>query len=349
MENLIHPKAVDLQILTALSTDARASAAEIGKKVNLSATATKYRVHKIEEKYGIKYTIQIAQRPFGLFRYAIFVKFINKKPDSAEIKSALGNIPWIQLVAVTSGEYDLFIYLFAENTHNLEEMVYSIRSDTRLSRYKSYWYVNYITDAYGYVPLRDKFFEALKERVWHKTERSQRRPHGSLLEREFLILKALNRDGNANFSELDKTYGFSEGSSAYTYYKLLESKIIRRATITMTKPPIKYNLIVYGVQTDVFRFNLKRKYYLLDVIKETKTPTNRYILTGDVGSPYGIIRVFPVYDEEELIDLENFLKHVKGAIDIQYMQVKQTIIGEWGYRRIDNTTAVQHQILQNLP
>ncbi len=116
----------------------------------------------------------------------------------------------------------------------------------------------------------------------------------------------------------------------------------------MSRPPIRYNLILYAVQTDTFRFNLKRKYYLLDVVRDTDTPTNRYVLTGDVGAPYEVIHVLPVYDEQDITELENTLKKMKDTIEVKYLQVMQTVIGEWGYRRIDNTITRQYRIIESL-
>ncbi len=128
----------------------------------------------------------------------------------------------------------------------------------------------------------------------------------------------------------------------------MESKVMHRTTITMSRPPIRYNLILYAVQTGTFRFNLKRKYYLLDVVRDTDTPTNRYVLTGDVGAPYEVIHVLPVYDEQDITELENTLKKMKDTIEVKYLQVMQTVIGEWGYRRIDNTITRQYRIIESL-
>ena len=87
---------------------------------------------------------------------------------------------------------------------------------------------------------------------------------------------------------------------------------------------------------------------LLDVVRDTDTPTNRYVLTGDVGAPYGVIRVLPVYDEQDITKLENTLKEMKDTIEVKYLQVMQTVIGEWGYRRIDNTITRQYRIIESL-
>ena len=36
------------------------------------------------------------------------------------------------------------------------------------------WNTTIITDAYGYVPIRDKFFDLLKEKVWRRSKETPR-------------------------------------------------------------------------------------------------------------------------------------------------------------------------------
>ena len=124
LENAAHPNEIDLKILTAISTDGRMSISEIGEIAGVGRTSAQYRLGKLEREYGIQYTIEFGPRPFGLFRYFILVRFIHGKPNADKIRNLLKGNYMIQLVALTKGEFDMFIYVLAEDTKKLEDMIY---------------------------------------------------------------------------------------------------------------------------------------------------------------------------------------------------------------------------------
>ncbi|CAL2108252.1 Transcriptional regulator, AsnC family [Tenacibaculum sp. 190524A02b] len=57
---------VDLNIITCLKENARASFAEIGRKIKLSPSATRERIHKLEERGVIKkYSVELDNKLLG--------------------------------------------------------------------------------------------------------------------------------------------------------------------------------------------------------------------------------------------------------------------------------------------
>ncbi len=204
VEELIHPDIIDLSILEAISTNARMSTNEIAKRINVSPSFVRYRLERLEKRYAIKYTLEIALAPFGYLRYVALVKFTEGMPKIDDMKKVLEAEPKIQLAALLKGEYDLLIYIIAESTRELDDCLYAIRSSRTFAPYKSYWYVSYITYAYGFIPLRNEFLEKLGKKVWHRTKETPRRPPNSLTEREYLVLKALNENAKEDFTKIDE-------------------------------------------------------------------------------------------------------------------------------------------------
>ncbi len=344
LEQLIHPGAAELKILEAVSTDARMPIREIAKRAGVTPQVAKYKLRKLEKQYGIRYTIEMASRPLGFFRYAIFIKFLRDMPNIKDVKELLEKEPTIQLAAVMKGDYDLFIYLFAENTQTLEDKIYALRSDRVFAPFNAYWYASYITDAYGYIPLREQFFDLLKDKIWVKSRERLRKTPEQILQRDYFVLKELNENGKADFAELDRKLGYASGASDYTYHKLLEQKIIRRVTIVMQSLPIKYLLLALGRQVNMQLFNIRRKEELIYIIEETGLPTNRFVLSADIGAPYGMMSVAPLFDEN-VTDFENDYRNTFRGTEIQTFVLTDVFLGSFGFRKISRVYTPQYKII----
>ncbi|MEM3212280.1 MAG: Lrp/AsnC family transcriptional regulator, partial [Candidatus Micrarchaeaceae archaeon] len=295
----------------------------------------------------IRYTIEIAPRPFGYFRYICLVKFLKGKPDLDEVKKVLEAEPAVLYAAALKGDYDLFIYMLAENTKVLEDKLYEIRSKPAFALNASLWNVTYITYAYGYVLLRDAFFEDLKAKVWHRTKETPRKPHDAITDREFKVLRLLNENSRLEFVEMDKRLGFERGASQYVYHKLIDRGIILRATITMQALPKKYDVLAVCAQTEIGFFNENRKRFLQQMINLPNTPASTYALVGDIGAPYGLLFVVPSYSEniKEIEDMLN--EFVKGAT-ISTSIVSRVLLGSIGYRRISKEVTLQFPTIEEL-
>ena len=351
LNKLVTPGALSLKILGILSTDGRTSARKIARNLNISYAKAKYTIKKLEEMYGIRYTIELAPRPFGLFRYFVLAKFIGGKPDYTMLKMILETYPQIQFAAALSGEYDLFMYIFEENTQKLEDLIYEIRSIKVLAQSDSYWSVSYITRSYGFIPVRNEFIEMFKSRIWHRSKGDKGKGYGQLVEREWIMLDELNRNGRIDFEHIDKKYNLNRGGAQYTYNKLLwnegnVSGLIERITITMDKPPIKYDSILVAEQLNIGKFNASGEQYRIHILKDMQRPTNRYILFGDIGSPYGMLAIRPIYVGEDANTAINELVGVlKDSVAIESLIIERVLLGNLGYRRIEKEYTYQYKAL----
>lgn len=340
----------DERILKILSMNGRASVPLIAKITGMSNSAAEYRVKKLEEKYGIRYLSQVYTSKLGYADFIIFVKFEGEVPSVEEMRKELTKFPRVQLAMTVHGKYDLVVYFVAESNY-LPEKYYEWAAhgalyEFQLNAFKAYnarWYMSPFYKTYGYVPLRDEFFDVLERKMWKRSNVNSKPAPGQLRTREFDVLRELNRDGKCEFTEIDKKYGFDKGRSDYTYNKMVENKTISRITMAMQKPPVKYVAIIYMdfVNMDAFA---KSRPDILANITEERTQIDKYALVGDVTSPYGGVFVFPVTHEEELEKVVAQLKNIRGTSSY-VMIASETIVGSLCYRLFDTAYSSQQRIL----
>ena len=89
----------------------------------MSNPAVAYRIKKLEKRYGITYTLEFGPRPFGFFRYVVFVRFLHGMPGANDIKEVLEKEPMVQFAALIKGKYDLFIYIRMHRLCSLRSMM----------------------------------------------------------------------------------------------------------------------------------------------------------------------------------------------------------------------------------
>ena len=99
-----------------------------------------------------------------------------------------------------------------------------------------------------------------------------------------------------------------------------------------------------GLQENIGSFEIHRNEYLSYIISDTDTPTNKYILEGDIGAPYGNLFIKPVYGES-LNDITSELKHYLREEKVDVHIITDVLVGTLGYRKIAKETTYQYKIL----
>lgn len=331
-------------ILTILSMNGRASLKLISKITNLSKATAYSKIKRLEDNYGIRYFADIDAERLGYFRYLIFVKFRGNVPDAEEIKSIVSDEPHIQFAALTSGKYDLVLHVLSESQRDMAYFLHQLRAETKLSRYPSLWYTTPYYSRKHIFPLRSEFFKLLKGKIWKRTAEKPRPESGDLTEREYNVLFELSEDGSKNFIDIDKKYSYGNGTARYTYLKLKERGILSSITVTLEKLPIKYAAMLFLEHIEMDKFRKTRQNLLMEAIKDNKL-TNKYTLTGNIDAPHSYLLVMPVFDENDLISTEEYLKKDIGGIQLSKIILIKNIIGYLCYRRLDNTYTNQYRLL----
>jgi DNA-binding Lrp family transcriptional regulator len=338
------PSELDRRILMELSMDARVSLASLATKLNMKRSALYYRVRKLEGTYGIKYLLEIDTEKLGYLNYIMLMKFEEDVPESSKIKAALERVPMVQFAAMTSGDYDVVISFIVGSSQQLSSTTYSLRKDEFLGEFKSVWYLTPFGISYGFIPLRNQAFEAIKEKVWHRTKELIRPGPENITNREYVILKEMNENAAIDFTALDAKNSFDQGASQYTYYRLKEKGLIKRATITMQKLNPKYNTITL---LEIHQGNLfikSRAKLLQEIIRPSNYPTNTHSIVGDFETPDGAVLITPIFKESDLKSIEE-LRAISGTVT-RTLLIKEIIVGKLCYRLYDNSTSKQAKRLR---
>ncbi|GIE32015.1 AsnC family transcriptional regulator [Actinoplanes italicus] len=126
----MHMDAVDQRIVALLVADARASYAEIGAKVSLSAPAVKRRVDRLRSSGVIKgFTAVIEPSAIGWTTEAFVELFCTGRTTPAQITVATRRHPEVVGAYTVSGQADALVHLRAADIGHLEQALERLRAE----------------------------------------------------------------------------------------------------------------------------------------------------------------------------------------------------------------------------
>ena len=130
--------AVDQRIIALLVGDARASFAEIGSKVALSAPAVKRRVDRLRSSGVIKgFTAVIEPAAVGWTTEAFVELFCTGRTTPAQITVATRRHPEVIGAYTVSGEADALVHLRAADIAHLEQALERLRAEPFITSTRS--------------------------------------------------------------------------------------------------------------------------------------------------------------------------------------------------------------------
>lgn len=130
--------ATDEQILAALTDDARATFAEIGERVNLSAPAVKRRVDRMLDTGVIRgFTTVVDRTALGWTTEAYVQVFRHGTIAPERLRAAWIDIPEVISAATVTGTADAILHVVARDMRHLEEALERIRSSAEVERSES--------------------------------------------------------------------------------------------------------------------------------------------------------------------------------------------------------------------
>jgi len=129
---------IDERILAELAEHARATFAEIGERVNLSAPAVKRRVDRMLDRGVIKgFTTVIDRNVLGWNTEAYVQVFCHGTIAPERLRAAWVDIPEIVSAATVTGTSDAILHVLARDMQHLEEALERIRSSAEVERSES--------------------------------------------------------------------------------------------------------------------------------------------------------------------------------------------------------------------
>ena len=130
--------AVDQRIIALLVADARASFAEIGAKVSLSAPAVKRRVDRLRTNGVIKgFTAVIEPAAVGWTTEAFVELFCAGRTTPVQIGVAVRRHPEVVGAYTVSGEADALVHLRAADIAHLEQALERLRAEAFVTSTRS--------------------------------------------------------------------------------------------------------------------------------------------------------------------------------------------------------------------
>ena len=338
----------DILLLKALSMNPRMQHSKIASITGINVHTLEYRIQRLERLLGIKYTLELNMNNLGFSEYLILVKFISSKPSNEDLRRAIEPNAMVQLALATKGAYDLVIFCVAENNNVVAKVLDQIRTAEGLRGIDSEWYITPIATSYGFVPLRQEFFDVLKDKVWHRKKHVEKPNADSLMQREYALLCELNEDSIRSFSSIERKYSLPVGSAKRAYEDLTNEEgknVIIRPTLTATSIRRRYNAIITANVTNDEKFLESRDNHHKYIINEPDRLISRFSYICDMETPDGIFYMFPVLKEEDLDKIENELSNTIKGVKLDSLIIKNTIIGSICYRKFDNLYSEQYYSL----
>jgi DNA-binding Lrp family transcriptional regulator len=128
----------DERILAVLANDARATYAEIGDRVNLSAPAVKRRVDRLLDNGVIRgFTTVVDRSALGWNTEAYVQVFRHGTIAPEQLRAAWIDIPEVIGAATVTGTADAMLHVLARDMRHLEEALERIRSAADVERSES--------------------------------------------------------------------------------------------------------------------------------------------------------------------------------------------------------------------
>lgn len=129
---------LDYKILQMLSVNARKPYLEIARECNVSGAAIHQRIQKLINT-GVLIGSESLANPSAVgYETCAYVGFFLKDPSHFDqVAARLKEIPEVVECHFTTGQYDMFIKLYAKNNHHLLEIIHDKLQNLGLARTES--------------------------------------------------------------------------------------------------------------------------------------------------------------------------------------------------------------------
>ncbi|GEA85059.1 AsnC family transcriptional regulator [Cellulomonas sp. A375-1] len=130
--------ALDSAILRALAADARATYAQIGAQVALSAPAVKRRVDRMRDDGVIRgFTVRLDPAALGWQTEAFVEIYCQGSTSPATMRAAVEQYPEVVTASTVTGDVDLVVQVRARDMRHLEQVVERLAAEPFVSRTRS--------------------------------------------------------------------------------------------------------------------------------------------------------------------------------------------------------------------
>jgi DNA-binding Lrp family transcriptional regulator len=148
---------LDRQIVAELVGDGRATYAEIGARVGLSAPAVKRRVDRLRASGAITgFSATVDPSMLGWTTEAYVELFCRGRTSPADISAAVSKYPEVTAAATITGEADALLHIRAADVRHFEQVVERIVAEPFVVRTRSVIVLSRLVSRAGVLPPSQK-------------------------------------------------------------------------------------------------------------------------------------------------------------------------------------------------
>ncbi len=318
---------IDKEILRGISEDSRVSVTQLAKQAHCSRVTLMKHLHELEQKLGIVYTLEVDDAMLGsMERHIIAMKFA-VKPEAKVLEEIFKDDSQAQVVLTTSGDFDLFIY--ARTGNPVRYIVWESHIATELAEFKPLIRPSeFIVAHTGFWPLNDGFVSEMSSSV-------------KLDDKDKRLLVQLNRNSRRSIQELSELTGMKGSTVRYRLTRLMKSKIIKRFTIAVQRPPHQcamVHLVNYRFSKGFGERMLEiRKVYLGIDDKEPPLLNTLQMISPISGSHRSLGITLTASEEDAIKEIIEPNKRIykKDSIEIELAKITGVVKGLLPFRNID--------------
>jgi DNA-binding Lrp family transcriptional regulator len=161
---------LDRRIVAALAEDGRATYAEIGARVGLSAPAAKRRVDRLRSSGTITgFTVTVDPSMLGWTTEAYVELFCRGRTSPSDIAAAVSKHPEVVAAATITGESDALLHIRAADMRHFEQVVERIGAEPFVVRTRSVVVLSRLAGRSEVLPAGVR--SALPAGAWEPSER----------------------------------------------------------------------------------------------------------------------------------------------------------------------------------
>ncbi|MGC8676063.1 MAG: winged helix-turn-helix transcriptional regulator [Candidatus Micrarchaeia archaeon] len=309
------------RILRQISSDARISISELSKLAGVSRVTAAKKLKMLESKLGIRYTFEPNEQKLGISSTHLIAVKLGEMPDEAELLRLFSQSYMPQVVAITSGDYDLLVCAMSLN--NSEYAHWDKSMQILLSKYGVMWQSSWVVHRQlGFFPVRNELIDRL-----------------SIDQRSKDLLKLLNENSRMSFQEMSRRLNMHFNTVAYAFNRLMKSGYVRRTTIVMP-PQETFTLMSFFAKyqpTDGYEAASAqaRKAFMSD---DKDSLVSRYIISAPLIGSYDFFTL-GAFDDYKTALRQDIAYHKalfkKHRIKMKHATISKVILGALPIRSVD--------------
>jgi DNA-binding Lrp family transcriptional regulator len=326
-------------LLRELSENSRASVTILAKKLKCSRNTIISNMRFLEKEFGLKYTLQFNKEKVGFMQNQVWSIKFGIKPKTEEIEKIFKDDIFAEIVAQTEGDFDLLmVRKVPTNTiTNTGEKYknWGLSKGIKLLKYRpSIRFSLAIVTHTGFTPISK---ETLQNIDFTRLGMNK-------LDKEMII--ELNNNSRLTYRGLAKLLNEDVETIRYRFKRFTKANIIKRFTIVLKKPPMKYNiafLMDYDLAPGLIgRYKEAHDYYLaidgkmplVNTFSYLALTSGRYLLFGigcfeneEKAIQKAIIAHKEMFNEDNpAIHYAKITNMIKGSLPIRNIDIEKDFL-----------------------